>query len=110
MALLDCEVTMAGVRETMEEISVMLNMKAGHIMTLATEIFKALNSTGMQPQHKDAVITEATARKQRIINSTTMDIASLTDQAIQKNQSWEAARDECKQAMQACITQGCPAW
>ena len=107
---IDCEVTMAGVRETMEAISVVLDMKAGHIMTLATEICKALNRTGMQPQHNDEVITEATARKQRISNSTTMNIAGLTEQATQKNQSWEAARDECKQAMQACITHSCPAW
>ena len=107
---IDCEVTMAGVRETMEEISVVLDMKAGHIMTLATEIFKVLNRAGMQPQNKDTVITEATARKQRIINSTTMNIASMTEQAKQKNQSWEAAQDECKKAMQECITHSCPAW
>ena len=110
---INCEVTMAGVRETiMEEISVLLDMKAGHnvIMTLATEIFTALNRIGMQPRHTATVITEATARKQRIRNSTSMKITSLIEKATQKNQSWEAARDECKQAMQLCITHGCPAW
>ena len=76
---INCEVTMAGVKETMEEISVVLDMKAGDSMTLATEIFRALNHTGMQQRHKDTVITEATARKQRVINSTAMNIAGLID-------------------------------
>ena len=103
----DPDMTAAAVRQTMEMLATHLGIKAGAIMQLGADVHQHLNHHSIRAKSD---VTEAGARRIRIKASLHMPHKHMVENAIQKNHSWEQARDECIAAMQTQQQHQCPLW